>query len=145
MNWSARALTSADVDDVCAIFRRSRAAAMPWLPVLHSPAEDARFFASEIETSASWGADSAGVLLGFGLRRDRLLNHLYVDPPSWRIGVGGALLDLACAEGTVDLWVFEQNQAARHFYAAHGFAEVERTDGSGNEERAPDIRLRRLG
>ncbi len=145
MTWSVRPLVAADVDVVCAVFRRSRAAAMPWLPVLHTPEEDAHFFTREIETSASWGADSDGNLLGFALRRDGWLNHLYIDPPSWRSGIGTALLDLVCAEATVELWVFAQNEVARRFYAAHGFAEVERTDGSGNEERASDIRLRRPG
>ena len=30
---------------------------------------------------------------------------------------------------------------ARAFYARHGLVELERTDGSGNEERAPDLRM----
>ncbi len=30
---------------------------------------------------------------------------------------------------------------ARAFYARHGLVELERTDGAGNEERAPDIRM----
>ena len=40
------------------------------------------------------------------------------------------------------LWVFERNDRARSFYAHHGFTEVERTDGSGNEEKEPDVLLR---
>jgi ribosomal protein S18 acetylase RimI-like enzyme len=31
------------------------------------------------------------------------------------------------------------NERAQRFYERHGFTEVERTDGSDNEERAPDI------
>lgn len=38
------------------------------------------------------------------------------------------------------LWVFETNVDARRFYRDHGFVEVERTDGSANEERSPDVR-----
>jgi hypothetical protein len=37
--------------------------------------------------------------------------------------------------------VFERNSGARAFYARHGFTEVTRTDGSGNEEREPDVLL----
>jgi hypothetical protein len=39
------------------------------------------------------------------------------------------------------LWVFESNVPARRFYELHGFVAVERTDGAGNEERAPDVRM----
>jgi hypothetical protein len=31
------------------------------------------------------------------------------------------------------------SQGAQRFYLRHGFVEVERTDGAGNEEHAPDI------
>jgi hypothetical protein len=41
----------------------------------------------------------------------------------------------------LELWVFQRNDAAREFYARHGFIELRRTDGSGNEEREPDVRL----
>jgi hypothetical protein len=41
----------------------------------------------------------------------------------------------------VRLWTFQKNAAAIRFYLAHGFREVERTDGSRNEEREPDILL----
>jgi len=37
-------------------------------------------------------------------------------------------------------WVFEQNDRARRFYEAHGAVAVEFTDGSGNEEKTPDVR-----
>ena len=147
MLWAVRPLTEADVDDVCAVFRRSRASAMPWLPVLHTPDEDRRFFANEIATSEGWAVDPAGVLLGFALRREGWLNHLYVDPPSWRAGVGRELLARAARDVAVglDLWVFQRNAAARAFYVEQRFVEVERTDGRGNEEREPDIRMRWAG
>ncbi|HEY1625475.1 MAG TPA: MmcQ/YjbR family DNA-binding protein [Streptosporangiaceae bacterium] len=54
----------------------------------------------------------------------------------------GRLLDLAKRRrpGGLQLWTFESNVRARRFYARHGFTVEERTDGSGNEERAPDMR-----
>ena len=39
------------------------------------------------------------------------------------------------------LWVFEINGPARDFYGRHGFVELERTDGSANEEQSPDIKM----
>jgi chorismate mutase len=58
-------------------------------------------------------------------------------------GVGSALLDLvkSLRPGGFCLWVFETNEGARRFYLRHGLAELERTDGAGNEERAPDLRM----
>jgi hypothetical protein len=38
------------------------------------------------------------------------------------------------------LWTFQANTGARRFYERHGFVAVDATDGSGNEERAPDVR-----
>jgi chorismate mutase len=57
--------------------------------------------------------------------------------------VGSALLDLAKTRRPDGfcLWVFEVNHPARGFYARRGLVELERTDGSANEERAPDIRM----
>ncbi len=43
---------------------------------------------------------------------------------------------------TLDLWTFQSNIGAQRFYNRHGFLEVMRTDGAGNEERSPDIRYR---
>ncbi len=39
------------------------------------------------------------------------------------------------------LWVFESNTPARAFYERRGCVELERTDGSANEERSPDLKL----
>ena len=57
--------------------------------------------------------------------------------------MGAALLELVQARQPDGfcLWVFESNTPARGFYARHGLLELERTDGSSNEERAPDVRL----
>jgi GNAT superfamily N-acetyltransferase/chorismate mutase len=71
------------------------------------------------------------------------LDDLYVLPDAQGRGVGRALLGrvLTLHPDGIGLWVFESNLPAREFYARHGFVALERTDGSANEERAPDIRL----
>ena len=52
----------------------------------------------------------------------------YVEPASWRAGVGSALLAVALellrerGVAAVTLWVFEGNSGARVFYERHGFA-----------------------
>jgi GNAT superfamily N-acetyltransferase len=76
---------------------------------------------------------------------------LYVDPGSWRAGVGRALLSDALERlrrrgcERVTLWVFERNVRARDFYATFGFV----PDGaSKRDEPAGPVQLRlvwRLG
>lgn len=147
MPWSVRPLGATDAADVAIVFAASRRAAMPWLPVLHTPDEDVAFFTSEVGSSSGWGAvDDDGRLVGFALLREGWLNHLYIAP-EWRgRGVGSALLTrvLSDAASPVDLWAFARNEPALAFYARHGFEVVERTDGAANEEREPDVRMRHV-
>jgi len=87
-------------------------------------------------------AREATVILGFASFKDGWLNQLYVAPAHWRKGVGGKLLvAVQASQPVLQLWTFQRNHAALQFYAAHGFVECERTDGQGNEENTPDIRM----
>ena len=142
--WTPEPLAAADAEEVAVLVRRSREQAMPWLPDLHGPDEDRAFFFQELVASRAWGVRRDGVLLGVALVRDGVLTQLYVSPGWQGRGIGSALLAAARAEARepLGLWVFARNARAREFYARAGF-EVERaTDGSGNEEREPDLLLR---
>ena len=137
MPWSVRSLTGEDAADVAAVFAASRRAAMPWLPVLHTPDEDVAFFASEVGSSIGWGAFD-----GRSARRLRARAGRLAQPPVRRArsaGQGRGLRPparvLTRSAGPVDLWVFARNEPALTFYARHGFEVVERTDGSANEEQ----------
>ncbi len=69
------------------------------------------------------------------------LDSLYVRPGWWGRGVASALVSLAKAlrpDGFA-LWVFEINAPARRLYDRHGLVIARRTDGSDNEEGAPDL------
>jgi len=90
--------------------------------------------------------DGAEVVAVMALDAD-WLDDLYVHPSAAGTGIGSALLQLAQAlrPDGFDLWVFDVNAPARRFYERHGLSAVERTDGSGNEERAPDVRYRWAG
>jgi chorismate mutase/GNAT superfamily N-acetyltransferase len=139
-----RAAGPEDSDAVAALYGRSRAAAaMP--PAIHTPEEDRSWFAGRLRDSRHevWVAEREGALLGYAMVTRTWLDHLFVDPSAQSSGVGGTLLDTvkgARPDG-VCLWVFETNAPARGFYARRGFVELERTDGSGNEEKSPDVRM----
>ena len=117
---------------------------MPWLPKLHTEAEDRRFFGERVLSECDvLVVRRSGEAVGFLALKDDMVEHLYVRPEAQREGIGSALLDAAKTRrpGGLRLWVFERNTGARAFYARHGFTEVTRTDGSGNEEREPDVLL----
>ncbi len=96
-----------------------------------------------------WGGDEIWVaqrgrgLLGYARFTAEWLDDLYVLPSAWGQGVGSALLELVKAQRPHGfcLWVFESNTPARRFYAHHGLVELERSDGTANEERSPDVRV----
>lgn len=134
-----------DTDAVAAMFSAARRAAVPSMPPpVHSVEEDHSWIADQLEGDReSWVAERQGRILGLLLLEDDWLHSLYVDPGHQNEGIGTALVDLAKAlrPGGLRLWVFQSNLGARRLYARHRFAEVEETDGRGNEERAPDVRM----
>jgi GNAT superfamily N-acetyltransferase len=82
------------------------------------------------------------VTVGFIAETPGVVSHLYIDPAWARQGIGSTLLGRAMDHQPtrLSLWTFDANVGARAFYEKHGFAAVEHTDGSGNEERQPDVR-----
>lgn len=138
-----RPLEIADAEAVAAIARRARIGAIPHFPDLHSPAEDLAFYRGEIDSKPGWAwVDEPGRIVGFVIRRDAFIDHLYVDPERQRSGIGAELLGRAVAEidgPQVRLWTFQANTRAVAFYGRNGFRILEATEGSGNEERLPDF------
>jgi ribosomal protein S18 acetylase RimI-like enzyme len=133
-----------DVAAIAALFTASRRAAMPWLPEWHDAAEDRWFFEHRVLPECEvLVARDGGEVLGFLALRGGDVDHLYVHPAAQRRGHGTALLVAAQARrpAGLELWAFQRNTPALAFYARHGFTELARTDGSGNEEREPDVRL----
>ncbi len=132
-----------DGDAIAAVFGAARRDAMAYLPDLHTAAEDRAHFAGVVADGASTVAVDEGRVVGFVALGPAQVEHLYVEPGSWRRGIGTALLRHAQAArpGGLDLWVFQRNTGAVAFYERHGFRIAERTDGAGNEEREPDARM----
>ena len=129
-----------DVDAIVAIFRESRAEAMPWLPVLHTAEEDRDFFRRSFDEGHElWVAEAGGRVVGFAALHDGFLNALYVDPGHQRGGIGDALFARAkeSIPGGFRWWVFQWNERARRFYEARGGVVIELSD-AGGEEQLPD-------
>jgi chorismate mutase/ribosomal protein S18 acetylase RimI-like enzyme len=134
-----------DADAVADMFTPARLAAVPAMPPpVHTADEDRAWlreqFAGDRE---AWVAERDGVIVGFMLLERDWLHSVYVRAEMTGQGIGSALVDLAKSlrPDGLQLWVFETNTGAQRLYRRVGFDEVERTDGSGNEEKAPDIRM----
>jgi len=144
--WQLRAATTEDLPALADLYLRVRAAAIPAMPPgIHSE-DDVRSWVGgwELEQWDVWLAETPdGTPVGYAVLTDDWLHSLYVAPETAGRGVGGALLGLAktLRPGGFCLWVFESNTPARSFYAHRGLVDLERTDGSTNEEKAPDIKM----
>jgi GNAT superfamily N-acetyltransferase len=114
----------------------------PWMPKTHTPQEDYAFLSFLIrEAEVVTPRDLLGPH-GFLARDGEEIQGLYLAPNVRGRGLGKALLDHAKARSDrLKLWTFQANGAARRFYAREGFVEVRLTDGAGNDEKLPDVRL----
>jgi GNAT superfamily N-acetyltransferase len=145
-----RPATTVDLPAIAELHLRARAAAHPAMPHGVHPPDEARAWVADwdLTTYDVWVAHPAGAeaperTLGYARFDQTWLDDLYVEPSAQGGGVGSALLDLVKAQRPAGfcLWVFESNRPARDFYLGRGLVELERTDGSANEERAPDLRM----
>ncbi|MFJ5549547.1 GNAT family N-acetyltransferase [Streptomyces sp. NPDC093225] len=140
----APAVTEADAAAVAEVWLRSYDAALPSVRRAHTDDEVRDWFRYVVVPAGNThlARDAAGGPAGMMVVADGVLDQLYLDPAHRGRGLGDRFLTLAkelSPEG-LELWTFQVNTPAQRFYERHGFAAVERTDGSGNEEREPDVR-----
>lgn len=140
-----RAARSQDAPAAADVWLRSRHGSYPAIPApVHSDEEVGAWFADVVlPRFETWVAlESESVVAVMVLDGADWLEQLYVDPQAAGRGIGSRLVELAKQRRPdgLQLWTFESNECARRFYERHGFRPVERTDGIGNEEHAPDLR-----
>jgi len=127
---------------VAEVLIESRNAA-PIPPSVHSDSEVRDWVESTMLPNCDvWVASDPGQIVGVLALSPGWIEQLYVAPSHWRRGVGRLLVQHAKEHNPngLALWTFASNVPAQRCYERLGFIAVERTDGSANEERAPDIR-----
>ena len=147
MRWvdalTVRPAMQADADAIADVYLASFAATYAF-PRAHSDDEVRRWVAEVLlRTREVWVATvpREAVVAMMALAAD-MVDQLYVAPGWTGHGIGSRLIGLAKErrpEG-LELYTFQVNAGARRFYERHGFTAVSLGDGTGNEERQPDVR-----
>jgi pimeloyl-ACP methyl ester carboxylesterase/ribosomal protein S18 acetylase RimI-like enzyme len=113
-------------------------------PPGHPDTDVRRWLAEElVPRNETWVAvDPAGRVVAVMALSDTMVEQLYVAPDWIGRGLGRRLIALARERrpAGLDLYCFQANGRARAFYEYLGFVAIAYGDGSGNEERQPDIR-----
>ena len=140
-----RAASGPDAAAAADVWLTSFAAALPTVVSPRSADDVHNYFRNVVvPLRETWVADAGAEVgvVGVMVLHDGELSQLYLRP-DWRgRGIGDRFVALAKerSPGGLSLWTFQVNKPAHRFYERHGFVEAERTDGSGNEEREPDVR-----
>jgi GNAT superfamily N-acetyltransferase len=141
-----RRARAADAAAIAEVYIASRRGAARYFPTVHSDDEIRGWIAGELVPMCEvWVAEAAepfaAQAIGMMALEGDMLAQLYIAPAWQRRGVGDGLLGVAMRErpAGLRLWTFQANLPARRFYEARGFRAIEFTDGSRNEERAPDV------
>ena len=146
MNVGFRAATAADADAVATVYLRSRKELVACAPLVHSDEAVREWISSTmIPAGRTTVATVDGLVVGLMAisndGRGSWIDHLYLLPGWIGRGIGTQLLDRARRElpSPIRLYAFQSNQGARNFYERRGFRAIAFGDGSGNEEKCPDI------
>ena len=146
MTLEIRPATLADAHQVADVFLRSRKELVPFAPLAHSD-DDVRAWIPRglIPAGRTTVAVVDGAVVGFisvSTAEDcSWITQLYLHPDWIGRGIGTRLLEgaLRALPPPIRLYTFQENQRARAFYERRGFEAVKFTDGSGNEEKCPDV------
>ncbi len=141
MNVTVLPLAAEDMHAAAMIRRIALRQRLPWLPDLHTPDEDEAYWRTNLLANGTvlgaYGEDRLAGVIAYG---EGWIHQLDVLPECQGKGIGSALMAHAMRDmDEIRLWTFQRNAEARGFYERHGFSALEETDGSGNEEREPDI------
>lgn len=130
-----------DVPRLVAILR-SFGREADWLPRRRSRLTDLRMVTLLVRRGQVQMLRDARGPVGFIARDGVRVHALYVLARGRGQGAGRRLLDSAKQQANrLELWTAVANDNARGFYTAQGFAEIQRSDGAGNDENIPDIHM----
>ena len=146
MNLVLRDARRGDSERVADVYLKSRRTFLDYAAMAHSEAEVRRWVATKLipsggVTVAIVDDQIMGMLATSRKESVSWIDQLYLLPGVVGRGIGSRLLELAMAAlpAPIRLYTFQQNSGSRRFYERHGFRAIAFGDGSGIEERCPDV------
>lgn len=142
-----RRATVEDAPDIGEVWLASWRVTFDFAPG-HPDDDVRRWLATELvpnhETWVAADPRDDGRIVALMALSDEKVEQLYVAPEWIGLGLGRRFLALAKARRPdgLDLYCFQVNTFARRFYEGHGFVPIAFGDGSGNEEKQPDVLYR---
>ncbi len=149
MICSIRPARSGESDLIADVFLRSWKTLTPDIPIGHTDDQVRAWMRDSVmvEKRVTVATQGDEVIAMMALSEDGeggWIDHLYVAPEHAGHGVGTALVKhaLDVLPAPVRLYTFQCNERARRFYEARGFRVEKLGDGSGNEQKLPDVMYR---
>lgn len=143
---SFRPATQSDAEAITHVYLSSRKELVSFAPVVHSDEAIYQWIRDVLTPSNQVtvveqnnkiiGMMALSTAEGIGW-----IDQLYLHPDIVGRGIGTKLIERAKAElgSPIRLYTFQENQGATRFYKQHGFKAIQHGNGSGNEEKRPDI------
>ena len=141
-----RKATLDDADEIAEVYIGSRRTHVSFAPLAHNEAGIRDWIRNIlIPKGNTVVSEEDGVLTGMMATSEdeggSWIDQLYVRSDLTGQGIGEKLLRKALAElkRPIRLHTFQKNDGAKRFYESKGFRPIEFTDGSGNQEKCPDV------
>lgn len=143
---SFRPATQSDAEAITQVYLSSRKEFVSFAPVAHSDEAVYQWIRdilipSNQVTVVEQNNKIIGMMALSTAEGTGWIDQLYLYPDVVGRGIGKKLMERAKAElgSPIRLYTFQENQGATRFYEQHGFKAIQYGDGSGNEEKCPDI------
>ena len=146
-----RSARSDDADAVATVLDQSRLAFLPFAPSAH-PEHAVRSWVRDHLLATGrvvvWEEDgqAVGVLATSQAHQKSWIDQLSVLPGWTGKSIGSQLLKHAHRQlaPPIHLYTFQANTGARRLYERNDYKAVELTDGQGNEEKCPELFVKRV-
>lgn len=143
---SFRPATQSDAEAVAQVYLSSRKKFVSFAPVAHSDADVYQWIRNiliphDLVIVVEQNNTIIGMMALSTAEEAGWIDQLYLHPDVVGRGIGTKLIERAKAElgSPIRLYTFQENQGATRFYERHGFKAIQYGDGSGNEEKCPDV------
>jgi GNAT superfamily N-acetyltransferase len=141
-----RATTLSDATAISEVYLASRKRFLPYAPLAHTDEDVREWIANQLipNSDVSVALVDNEIVGMMAVSQNGIagwIDDLYVHPQAVGQGIGTRFIEQAKTKlgSPIRLYTFQASEGARRFYERHGFKAIAYGDGSGNEEKCPDV------